>query len=99
MCNEWLSGLSLYCFGPWSRLCPATSSSPDSLVCTDEAVVPNSAGGWELGCPGWKSSPRGDSAKDFGDCNRTEIAVGSCLALSLVSGTVGSSLTNSASVS
>lgn len=99
MCNEWLSGLSLYRFGSWSQLYPAPLSSPDSLVCSDEAVIPNSAKGWELGRPGWKSSPRGMSAKDFGDYNGTEIAVGSCLALSLTAGTLGNSLTNSASVS
>lgn len=99
MCNEWLSGLSLYCFGPWSQLCPAPLSSPDSLVYSDGAVIPNSAKDWELGCPGWKSSCRGSSTKDFGDYNGTESAVGSCLALSLAAGTLGNSLTNSASVS
>lgn len=96
MYNEWLSGWSLYCFGLWSQLCPAPFSSPHSLVSSDEAVIPNSAEGWELGSPEGKSCPCGTSAKDFGGCNGTEIAVGNCLALSLTAGPLGKSLTNSA---
>lgn len=99
MCNEWLSGLSLYCVGPWSQLCPGPLSSSDSLVCSDEAVIPNSAKGWELGCPGWKSNPCGTSAKDFGDCNGAEMAVGSCHLCHLLQTLWAAPLQNSASVS
>lgn len=49
------------------------------LICSDEAVIPNSAKGRELGGPEWKSSPCGTSPKDFGGCNGTEIAVGIAL--------------------
>lgn len=91
--------LSLYCLCPWSQLYPTLLSFPDSLVCSDEAVILNSAKSWELGCSGWKSSPCGTSAKDIGDCKGIEIAVGSCLASSLTVGALGNSLTNSASVS
>lgn len=99
MCNEWLSDLSLCCFGPWSQLCSAPLSFSDFLICSDEAVIPNSAKGWELGCPGWKSSSCGTSAKDFGDCNGAEMAVGSCLHCQLVKVLWATPLQNSASVS
>lgn len=81
---------TLLAYGASSAQCFCLPPTPSYLV------IPNSAEGRELGSTEWKSRSCGTSAKDFGGCNGIEIAVGSCLALSLTAGTLVKSLTNSA---